>query len=45
VIAAAGRMAFEDHTELANCFPDPRRSHRVRLSRSGDVISAQGLRL
>jgi O-antigen ligase len=45
VMAVAGRMAMEDHTELANCFPDPRSSYRVRLSRSGHVIGADGLRL
>lgn len=45
VIAVAGRMAIEDHTDLASCFPDPRQSWRVHLSRSGAIIGAEGLQL
>jgi len=45
IVAAAGRMAVEDHTELADCFPDPRHAFRVRLSRSGAIVGAEGLRL
>lgn len=34
VIAVAGRMAVEDHTELAESFPDPRTANRVPLARA-----------
>ena len=34
VIAVAGRMAVEDHTELAECFPDPRSGWHIPISRA-----------
>jgi O-antigen ligase len=34
VIAVAGRMAVEDHTELAECFPDPRSAWHIPISRA-----------
>lgn len=45
LVGVAGRMAIEDHTDMASCFPDPRHTWRVRLSRSGAVIAAEGLRI
>lgn len=43
VIAVAGRMAVEDHSEMAECFPDPRFPLRVPISRLGKVLGAQGV--
>lgn len=33
VIAVAGRMVVEDHTEMAECFPDPRFAYSVPIAR------------
>lgn len=45
IIAAAGRMAIEDHTELAECFPDPRSAWRIPVARMRAAVSANGARL
>lgn len=40
VIAVAGRMAIEDHTELAECFPDPIAAYRIPMTRARAAMSA-----
>lgn len=40
VIAVAGRMAIEDHTELAECFPDPIAAYRIPMARARAAMSA-----
>lgn len=42
-IALAGRMAVEDHTELADCFPDSRHAGRMPISRLEAAAGMQSL--
>lgn len=44
LVAAAGRMAVEDHSEMAECFPDPRFRYRAPISRAVAALRADGLR-
>ncbi len=40
IIAVAGRMAVDDHSELAEFFPDPLHPYRERLTRAASAMGA-----